>query len=137
MTFDEVWNDVENIRITEFMEAIGEKPVRQEGEIITYNAPYDIEELALEMNIHTAGKPTCLVDARRNVWRDSNYTPWQPLMMLVLEMSGIYNPDRLKTMIAETICEHRKKQAEEKRESQPEKIKPKTVPAKPKRKLRF
>ncbi len=36
MTFDEIYNDVDNIRITEFMEAIGEKPVKQEGDILIY-----------------------------------------------------------------------------------------------------
>lgn len=109
MTFDEIYKDVDNIRITEFMEAIGEEPVKQEGDILTYNAPYDIEELSVDKDIHTKGKPTCLVDTRRNVWRDRDYTPWQPLTMLMLEISWTYNPDSLKTMIANTIHDHRRK----------------------------
>ena len=110
MSIDEIYNDVDNIRITEFMEAIGEKPVKRDGDILTYNAPYNMEEPLMEMDIHTKGKPTCLVDTRRNVWRDSNYTPWQPLTMLMLEISWTYNPERLKAMIAKTIHEHREKQ---------------------------
>ncbi len=60
MTFDEIYNDVDNIRITEFMEAIGEKPVKQEGDILIYNAPYNIEELSVDKGIHTKGKPHLL-----------------------------------------------------------------------------
>ena len=131
MTFDEIYNDVDNIRITEFMEAISEKPVKQDGNILTYNAPYNMEEPLLEMGISTKGKPTCLVDTNRNVWRDSNYTPWQPLTMLMLEMSWTYNPERLKAMVATIIHEHRKKQ-----EGVGEKIgpKPKEKPEPPKKK---
>lgn len=132
MTFDEIYNDVDNIRITEFMEAIGEKPVKQEGDILTYNAPYDIEELSMDMDIHTKGKPTCIVDTQRNVWRDRNYIPWQPLTMLMLEISWTYNPERLKAMIAKTIYDHRNKQ-----NSLGEKINRKPKMASPKRKMRF
>lgn len=132
MSFDEIYNDVDNIRITEFMEAIGEKPVKREGYILTYNAPYNMEELLMNMSIHTKGKPTCLVNTRRNVWRDSNYTQWQPLTMLMLEISWSYNPERLKAMIAKTIHEHRKKQG-----GVGEKTSPKPKAAVPKRKMRF
>lgn len=137
MTFDEIYDDVDNIRITEFLEAIGEKPVQQKGDILTYNAPYNIEELSVNRGIDTKGKPTCLVDTRRNLWRDKNYTPWQPIEMLMLEMSWTYNPDRLRAMIAETIFEHRKKQAVGKCERQVEKLNTKPGTTKPKRKIRF
>lgn len=132
MSFDEIYNDVDDICITEFMEAIGEKPVTREGDILTYNAPYNIEELSTDRNIHTKGKPTCLVDTRRNVWRDRNYTPWQPLTMLMLEISGTYNLASLKAMIAKTIHDHRMKQdsVREKNSSNPK-------AAVPKRKMRF
>ena len=132
MTFDEIYNDLDNIRITEFMEAIGEKPVKQEGDILTYNAPYNIEELSVDRDIHTKGKPTCLVDTRRNVWRDKDYTPWQPLTMLMLEISWTYNPDSLKAMIAKTIHDHRRKQ-----DCVGKKTDPMLKAAAPKRKMRF
>lgn len=137
MTFDEIYDDVDNIPITEFMEAIGEKPVKQEGDIITYNAPYNIEELVMDKDIKTAGKPTCLVDTRRNVWRDKNYTPWQPLTMLALEMTWSSNPDKLRSLIANVIYEHRKKQPEVKQGSQSERVSQKQKSAQPKRKMRF
>lgn len=107
MTINEIARDVENIRITEFMEAIGEKPVEKNGNILTYNAPYNIEEL-LNEGIVTAGKPTCLVDTERNLWRDSNYTPWQPLIMLALEWTWLYSEGRLRHIIAENIYALRK-----------------------------
>lgn len=132
MSFDEIYNDVDNIRITEFMEAIGEKPVKREGDILTYNAPYNIEELSTDRNIHTKGKPTCLVDTRRNVWRDRSYTPWQPLTMLMLEISGTYNLASLKAMIAKTIQDHRMKQDSVREEKSPN---PRAIV--PKRKMRF
>ena len=137
MTINEIYDDVDNIRITEFMDAINHKPVKQEGNILTYDAPYSILELLVNYNIDTMGKPTCLVDTVRNVWRDKNYTPWQPLTMLMLEISGNYHLNKNKVMIAEIIYEHRTKQAEAKHESQTEKTKPKQEVVKPKRKMRF
>lgn len=108
MTIREIALDVDNIRITEFMEAIGEKPVAKNDNILTYNAPYNIEELYMEDGIETAGKPTCLVDTERNLWRDSNYTPWQPLIMLALEWTWLYSEGRLRHIIAENIYALRK-----------------------------
>lgn len=108
MTVNEIAADVENIRITEFMEAIGEKPVARNGNILTYNAPYNIEELSLNEGIDTVGKPTCLVDTERNLWRDSNYTPWQSLMMLAAECTWQNSEGRLRHIIAENIYELRK-----------------------------
>lgn len=148
--YEEILNDVINdkIRITEFMEAIGEKPISQDGAIITYNAPYNIEELVMRYDIRTEGKPTCLVDVENNRWRDKNYTPWQPLKMLALEMTWNYSDGRLNYIIAHEIFEYRQrtrvqhkeqmeksgKQTVEKQKQMPEIS---SKPPKPGRKMRF
>lgn len=149
-TYEDVLNDVINdkIRITEFMDAIGKKPVDNTGTLLTYTAPYNIEELVMGYGIRTQGKPTCLVDTKRNCWRDKNYTPWQPLKMLVLEMTGIYHEGRLNHTIAHEIFDYRQKNGV--RQEEPTKLsntqtvdrlkqKPEvpSKPSKPKRKLKF
>lgn len=149
-TYEDILNDVINdkIRITEFMEAIGEKPVSQNGNILTYNAPYNIEELVMDSGMRTAGQPTCLVDTENNRWRDKNYTPWQPLKMLMLEISWNYSEGRLNYMLANEIYDFRKRktalqkwpeeipkwQTADSRKQEPEVSK---QPPKPKRKMRF
>ena len=148
--YEEILNSVINdkIPITEFMDAIGEKPISQNGSIITYNAPYNIEELVINYGIRTEGKPTCLVDVENNRWRDKNYTPWQPLKMLALEMTWNYSEGRLNYIIANEIFDYRQRtrvQQEallEKPDKQSsDKLKQKTeVSSKPsnsKRKMRF
>lgn len=149
-TYEDILNDVINdkIRITEYMEAIGEKPVSRDGNILTYNAPYNIEELVMNYGIRTAGKPTCLVDTERNCWRDENYTPWQPLKMLALEMTWNYSEGRLNYIIAHDIFDYRQRTREQKEESvektdklAADKLEQKpevsSKQTKPKRKMRF
>lgn len=110
MGIDEIYDNADNIQITEFMAAIGQKPVREEGHILTYNAPYNLEELCLYDGIRTIGKPTCFVDTKRNVWRDKNYTPWQPIIALVGEIQWECKPEKLKAILASIIFNHRKKE---------------------------
>ena len=147
-TLEKIYDDVDNdkIRIEEFMDAIGVKPVKKEGDILIYNAPYNLELQAVNHGYNTAGKPTCLVDTKRNLWCDKNFTPWQPLIMLALELTWIDNPNRLKYVIAHEILDYRQKIAprNEVQESTSPKllksaIKPqeKTMNSKPKRKMRF
>lgn len=149
-TYEEILNDVINdkIRITEFMDAIGEKPVSQAGTILTYNAPYNIEELAVNNGIRTAGKPTCLVNTENNRWRDKNYTPWQSLKMLALEMTWNYSEGRLNYIIAHEIFDYRQRtkaqqekcvEKSDKKATDKQKQKPEvsSKPSKPKRKIRF
>lgn len=149
-TYEEILNDVINdkIRITEFMDAIGEKPVSQDGTILIYNAPYNIEELIMYDGISTKGKPTCLVDVENNRWRDKNNTPWQPLKMLALEITWNYSEGRLNYIIAHEIFDYRQRsrsQQEERVEKSDKQTTNKlkqtpevpSKPSKPKRKMRF
>lgn len=147
-TLEEILKDVENDRISikEFMDAIGAKPIKREGDILIYNAPYNLEMQSVNHGHDTAGKPTCLVDTKRNLWCDKNFTPWQPLDMLVLELTWIDNPDRLKYITAHEIFDYRQKlsQRNSVQDSTLSKflkmvVKPReeSITVKPKRKMRF
>ncbi len=59
-TTGELIDELNKIKIEEFLEALDIKPIKREGNILTYNAPYDLETVWGGPN--TFGKPTCLVD---------------------------------------------------------------------------
>ncbi len=148
-TLEKIFRDVENgkIRIKEFMDAIGIKPIRRAGDILVYNAPYNLEMQLINHDYATVGKPTCLVDTKRNLWCDENFTIWQPLYMLALELTWINNHDRLKHIIAHEIFDYRLRlsQGDKVQESTLAKllkiiVKPhekSITPSKPKRKMKL
>lgn len=106
-TINELMAEVNKIRIEEFLESLNIKPVKREGNILTYNAPYALD-ITDSLGPDTFGKPTCLVDTERNLWCDKCSTPWQPLMMLAYEMTGYYNLYRLVGFITDNIKDYRK-----------------------------
>ncbi len=63
--------DLPYIKITDFMAAIGRKPIRKDGDLIVYEAPYNCAHLYREYGIETKDKPTCVVDTVSNSWYDS------------------------------------------------------------------
>lgn len=106
-TTGELIDELNKIKIEEFLEALDIKPIKREGNILTYNAPYDLEIVWGGPN--TFGKPTCLVDTERNLWRDKYYTPWQPLFSLAEYMTGYYNEFRIAGFISDEMAAYRKR----------------------------
>lgn len=68
--------DIPYIRLTDFMEAIGNKPVGKQGDNLIYNAPYNIETLYRVYGIETKGKPTCAVNPNTNKWEDLEWSAY-------------------------------------------------------------
>lgn len=103
----ELIDEINKIKIEEFLEALDIKPIKREGNILIYNAPYDLE---IEWGgPETFGKPTCLVDTERNLWRDKYYTPWQPLFSLAHDMTGYYKELKIVGFILDEMATYRKR----------------------------
>ncbi|WP_300614493.1 hypothetical protein [uncultured Duncaniella sp.] len=65
--------DLPYIKITDFMAAIGREPVRKDGKLRVYDAPYNCADLYRSYGIETKDMPTCVVDTVSNSWYDSQY----------------------------------------------------------------
>lgn len=103
----ELIDKVNEIKIEDFLAALDIKPIKREGNILTYNAPYDFD---MEWGgPETFGKPTCLVDTERNLWRDKYYSPWQPLFSLAHDMTGYYNELKIVGFILAEMAAYRKR----------------------------
>lgn len=86
--------DLPYIKITDFMAAIGRKPIRKDGNLIVYEAPYNCAHLYREYGIETKDKPTCVVDTVSNSWYDSknkSYNLWGDLPQLAGAMFDSYD----------------------------------------------
>ena len=106
-TTKELIDKVNKIKIEEFLAALDIKPIKREGNILTYNAPYDFD---MEWGgPETFGKPTCLVDTERNLWRDKYYSPWQPLFSLAHDMTGYYNELKIVGFILDEMADYHKR----------------------------
>lgn len=110
-TIQELMDKVNKIKIEEFLEALNIMPVKREGNILTYNAPYALDLQGADSA--TFGKPTCLVDTDRNLWRDKKFTTWQPLIMLAYDMTGYYNRERLVYYVLNKVADFRKRFGDE------------------------
>lgn len=117
-------HDIRKLPLTDFLEAIGCEPVKKDGNLLTYPAPYDNER-----------KPTMLVDTSANKWRDTESGSYGGIYDLAYELTGSCNMSELNLYIAGQMQGFNK-------ESQAVKIPdlPKAErlePPKPKRKMRF
>ncbi len=113
--------DIRKLPLTDFLEAIGCEPVKKEGNLLIYPAPYDSER-----------KPTMLVDTSTNQWRDMNSKAYGGIYDLAYELTGSCSMSELNLYIAGQMGEFDKRQV---KETMPKTEK--TEPPKPKRKMRF
>lgn len=113
--------DIKNVPLTDFLKAIGYEPLKKDGNLLTYRAPYDNER-----------KPTMLVDTSSNRWRDTKSGAYGGIYDLAYELTGSCNMSELNLYIAGQIGEFDKKQV---KETTPKAEKPE--PPKPKRKMRL
>lgn len=116
--------DIRKLPLTDFLKAIGCEPLKKDGNVLTYPAPYDNEK-----------KTTLLVDTSTNQWRDTKSGAYGGIYDLAYEMTGSCNMSELNRYIAGQIqginkdCKLIKMPDSPKTE--------KVDPPKPRRKMRF
>ena len=116
--------DIRKLPLTDFLKAIGCEPLKKEGNLLIYPAPYDNER-----------KPTMLVDTSTNQWRDMNSKAYGGIYDLAYELTGSCNMSELNRYIAGQIQGINK---DCKLVKMPDSPKAEKVdPPKPKRKMRF
>lgn len=82
--------DVRNVKLTDFMKAIGyEHPVAADGNLRIYNAPYDDKH-----------EPTMVVNTETNLWRDTKSGAYGSIYDLAYELTGSCNMSELNYYIA-------------------------------------
>lgn len=82
--------DVRNVKLTDFMKAIGYKhPVAADGNLRIYNAPYDDKH-----------EPTMVVNTETNLWRDTKSGAYGSIYDLAYELTGSCNMSELNYYIA-------------------------------------
>ncbi len=113
--------DIRKLPLTDFLKAIGCEPVKKDGNLLTYPAPYD-----------NGRKPTLLVDTSTNQWRDTKSGAYGGIYDLAYELTGSCNMSELNLYIAGQMGEFDKKQVK----ATPPKAE-KAEPSKPRRKIRF
>lgn len=77
------------IPLTEFMKALGQKPVAADGNLRIYNAPYSTDK-----------KPTMVVNIETNLWRDTETGAYGGIYDLAYELTGSCNRSELNMYIA-------------------------------------
>ena len=82
--------DIRNIRLTDFMKALGqEHPVAADGNLRIYKAPYDAN-----------GEPTMVINTETNLWRDTKSGAYGGIYDLAYELTGSCNMRELNMYIA-------------------------------------
>lgn len=82
--------DIRNIRLTDFMKALGqEHPVTADGNLRIYKAPYDAN-----------GEPTMVINTETNLWRDTKSGAYGGIYDLAYELTGSCNMRELNMYIA-------------------------------------
>ncbi len=132
--------DINNLPLEDFMKAIGYEPIKKDGNLLTYNAPYSV-----------GGNATMVVDTEKNGWYDSKEPEkyYGGIYDLAYELTGSCNRSELKLYIATQMKDFKEFKIYEVTAngdeaesdvtatpiSRPEQ--PKQQPPKPKRKMRF
>ena len=116
--------DIRKLPLTDFLKAIGCEPLKKEGNLLTYPAPYDNER-----------KPTMLVDTSTNQWRDMESGAYGGIYDLAYELTGSCNMSELNLYINGQMQGFIKESQTVKTQDSPKVERPE--PPKPKRKMRF
>lgn len=132
--------DINNLPLEDFMKAIGYEPIKKDGNLLTYNAPYSV-----------GGNATMVVDTEKNGWYDSIEPEkyYGGIYDLAYELTGSCNRSELNLYIATQMKDFKEFKTYEVTVngdeaegdvtatpiSRPEQ--PKQQPPKPKRKIRF
>lgn len=116
--------DIRKLPLTDFLKAIGCEPVKKDGNLLTYPAPYDNER-----------KPTMLVDTSTNQWRDTNSKAYGGIYDLAYELTGSCNMSELNQYISGQMQGFNKESQAAKTQDSLKAERPE--PPKPKRKIRF
>lgn len=119
--------DVRNVKLTDFMKAIGyEHPVAADGNLRIYNAPYD--------NKH---EPTMVVNTETNLWRDTKSGAYGSIYDLAYELTGSCNMSELNYYIAGEMGAFDKPQQNTELKQTTEQQQEPEKPAQPKRRMRL
>ncbi len=95
--------DINKIRLTDFMKALGqEHPVAIDGDLRIYNAPYSLNQSTLVINPFT------------NLWRDTKSGAYGGIYDLAYEITGSCNISQLKGYIVDKMCDLYVKEDEKK-----------------------
>ncbi|WP_304648024.1 hypothetical protein [uncultured Duncaniella sp.] len=132
--------DINNLPLEDFMKAIGYEPIKKDGNLLIYNAPYSV-----------GGNATMVVDTEKNGWYDSKEPEkyYSGIYDLAYELTGSCNRSELNLYIATHMKDFKEFKTYEVTVngdeaesdvtatpiSRPEQ--PKQQPPKPKRKMRF
>lgn len=118
------------VPLTEFMTALGQKPVAADGNLRIYNAPYS-----------ATPEPTMVVNIETNLWRDTKSGAHGGIYDLAYEMTGSCNSSELLWYIATELSATRKINIRHEPDEECYLSKlpplPKHEPVKPKRRFRF
>ncbi len=116
--------NIKKLQLTDFLKAIGFEPLKKEGNLLTYPAPYDNDR-----------KPTMLVDTSTNRWLDTKSGAYGSIYDLAYELTGSCNMSALGIYIAGQMQGFNKDSQSAKTPDSPKTERPE--PTKPKRKMRF
>lgn len=116
--------DIKKLSLTDFLSAIGCEPLKKEGNLLIYPAPYDDER-----------KPTMLVDTSTNRWRDTKSGAYGGIYDLAYELTGSCNMSELNLYINGQMQGFKKESRAAKMPNSPKVERPESP--KPKRKMRF
>ena len=116
--------DIRKLPLTDFLKAIGCKPLKKEGNLLIYPAPYDSER-----------KPTMLVDTSTNQWRDMNSKAYGGIYDLAYELTESCNMSELNLYINGQMQGFKKESQATKMPDSPKAER--LGQPKPKRKMRF
>ena len=88
--------DIKNLPLEDFMKALGCEPIKKEGNLLTYNAPYSADSNA-----------TMVVDTEKNGWYDSKEPEkyYGGIYDLAYELTGSCNRSELNLYIATQMKE--------------------------------
>lgn len=114
--------DIRGLPLTDFLKALGCEPVKKDGNLLTYHAPYDNDR-----------KPTMLVDTSANQWRDTKSGAYGGIYDLAYELTGSCNMSELNRYIAGQMQGCQKNEAKQMAKVE----QPKPEAPKPKRKMRL
>lgn len=121
--------DVRNVRLTDFMKAIGyEHPVAADGNLRIYNAPYDDKH-----------EPTMVINTETNLWRDTKSGAYGGIYDLAYELTGSCNMSELNYYIAGEMGAFDKPQQNKVKKPEPRTDRKQEAekPPKPKRRMRL
>ena len=117
--------DVRNVKLTDFMKAIGyEHPVAADGNLRIYNAPYADKH-----------EPTMVVNTETNLWRDTKSGAYGSIYDLAYELTGSCNMSELNYYIAGEMGASDKPQQNTELKQTTEQKQESEKPPKPKRRM--